>query len=226
LLPNHPLGIISKLITGHFEKSNSIAAPASASGIPGALPTKFKVFDQLPPFASVKRNFDDLLVPADHVSRRRTDTYYANGSETVLRTHTSAHQSELLDAGHNAFLVVGDVYRRDEIDASHYPVFHQMEGVRVWTPEELKSQLGSDATPDSAIVKEFVVQDLKHQIDGLVKVLFGDAERRWVDAYFPFTDPSFELEVRYQDKWLEVLGSGMIQNRILANAGMSLCVTS
>ena len=69
-------------------------------------------------------------------------------------------------------------YRRDEIDASHYPVFHQMEGVRVWSPAELRRLLGSDAAPDSAVVREFVMADLKRQLDGLVRVLFGDAERR------------------------------------------------
>ncbi len=52
-----------------------------------------------------------------------------------------------------------------------------------------------------------------------MQVLFGNAEMRWVDAYFPFTTPSFELEVMYQGKWLEVLGSGMIQQQILTNAG-------
>lgn len=89
----------------------------------------------------------------------------------------------------------------------------------MWSPAELRRLLGSDAAPDSAVVREFVMADLKRQLDGLVRVLFGDAERRWVDAYFPFTDPSLELEVRYQDRWLEVLGCGMIQQRILANAG-------
>lgn len=70
------------------------------------------------------QNFDDVLVPADHVSRSYNDTYYID-SQTVLRCHTSAHQAELLK-GHNHFLVTGDVYRRDSIDSTHYPVFHQV----------------------------------------------------------------------------------------------------
>ena len=106
LLPNHPLGIISKLITSHFDQPPAGTAPAAGAS---AAATPFRVFDHLDPFVSVKRNFDDLLVPADHVSRRRSDTFYTHGAETVLRTHTSAHQSELLEAGHDAFLVVGDV---------------------------------------------------------------------------------------------------------------------
>ena len=64
-------------------------------------------------------------MPADHVSRSYNDTYYVN-ADTVLRCHTSAHQAELLREGHSHFLVTGDVYRRDSIDSTHYPVFHQV----------------------------------------------------------------------------------------------------
>ena len=71
------------------------------------------------------QNFDDILIPADHVSRGYNDTYYVD-SETVLRCHTSAHQAEMLRKGETHFLVTGDVYRRDSIDATHYPVFHQV----------------------------------------------------------------------------------------------------
>lgn len=83
--------------------------------------------------------FDAMLVPKDHVSRKVTDTYYVD-PDTVLRAHTSAHEVPLMKQGHRAFLVSGDVYRRDEIDASHYPVFHQMEGVRIF------QEVGSDQT--------------------------------------------------------------------------------
>lgn len=71
------------------------------------------------------QNFDDVLVPADHVSRSYNDTYYID-AETVLRCHTSAHQSDLLRKGYTNFLVTGDVYRRDSVDSTHYPVFHQV----------------------------------------------------------------------------------------------------
>ena len=86
---------------------------------------------------TVKQNFDDLLFPADHSSRQPIDTYYASRTH-LLRTHTSAHQTDLMRQGHRSFLVAADVYRRDEIDATHYPVFHQMEGVRFF---------GTDAGP-------------------------------------------------------------------------------
>lgn len=169
------------------------------------------------PIVSTQRNFDDLLVPQDHVSRRKTDTYYVNES-TVLRTHMTAHQTELMEQGHKAYLMAGDVYRRDEIDASHYPVFHQLDGVRVWTQEELKA-LGY-TTPETQ--SQFITQDLKATIQGVVQLLFGQhTPMRWVDAYFPFTHPSYELEVQYQGQWLEVLGCGQIQSRILSQRSLS-----
>jgi phenylalanyl-tRNA synthetase alpha chain len=71
--------------------------------------------------------------------------------EVVLRTHTSAHQCELIKAGHRSFLCAGDVYRRDAIDASHYPVFHQMEGVRIYPAE---------TNTDVAFVEEQLKKDL------------------------------------------------------------------
>ena len=97
----------------------------------------------------------------------------------VLRCHTSAHQAELLRKGEKSFLVTGDVYRRDSIDASHYPVFHQMEGLYVLSDEEIEAS-GKSGT-------ELAAQDLKFVLSGLTKHLFGDVEMKFVDAYFPFT---------------------------------------
>lgn len=100
----------------------------------------FKVFDDLPPIVTVEQNFDELLIPPDHVSRQPSDTYYVD-AQRVLRCHTSAHQTSLLRKGEDRFLVCGDVYRRDEVDSTHYPVFHQMEGVRILTEEEVRRLL-------------------------------------------------------------------------------------
>ena len=86
---------------------------------------RFEVFDNLPPIVDVKSCFDDLRVKPDHVSRSPSDTYYID-KDKLLRTHTSAHQTALIRKGMNSFLCSGDVYRRDEIDSSHYPVFHQV----------------------------------------------------------------------------------------------------
>ena len=171
----------------------------------------YVVKDDLSPIVSTWQNFDQLGFPVDHVSRGKSDTYYLD-AETVLRTHTSAHQIDLLSQGLNQFLVVGDVYRRDEIDRSHYPVFHQTEGVKIFTEAEL-SGLSPEAQTD------LIVQDLKTHLEGLATHLFGETEMRWLDEYFPFTDPSFELEIYFQDEWLEVLGCGMIHPNILQNAG-------
>lgn len=90
---------------------------------------------------TVEQNFDELLIPSDHVSRRPSDTYYVDANR-VLRCHTSAHQASILREGHDAFLVCGDVYRRDEVDSTHYPVFHQMEGVRVLTHSQVGVAMG------------------------------------------------------------------------------------
>ena len=85
------------------------------------------------------------LVAKDHVTRSKNDNYYINRT-TMLRAHTSAHQRDFIRMGCNQFLVTGDVYRRDEIDSSHYPIFHQMEGVRLFSREELfKSNCGEDS---------------------------------------------------------------------------------
>ncbi|KAM7271973.1 hypothetical protein ACFE04_031187 [Oxalis oulophora] len=170
----HPLGILKNAIYNYFDTNYS---------------NTFAKFEDLCPIVTVKQNFDDVLVPADHVSRSYNDTYYVD-SENVLRCHTSAHQAELLRNGHTSFLVTGDVYRRDSIDSTHYPVFHQMEGVRVFSPEDWEAS-GMDATT-------FAAEDLKKCLEGLARHLFGDVQMRWVDTYFPFTDPSFELEIFFQ----------------------------
>lgn len=72
---------------------------------------------------SVKECFEDLSIPPEHPSRRVTDTYYKN-KDYVLRPHTSVYEIPFLKKGNNAFLVLGDVYRKDTVDKTHYPVFH------------------------------------------------------------------------------------------------------
>lgn len=192
---DHPLGIIKNVIWEYFDKLDGKA---------------FEKFDDLKPIVSTEMNFDQVLVPKDHVSRSPNDTYYVD-QDTVLRCHTSAHQTETLQKGHDRFLIIGDVYRRDTIDATHYPVFHQMEGVRVFEPAEWEAA-GVDGT-------EFAAKELKETLEGMTRHLFGDVEMRWVDAYFPFTEPSFELEIFFKGEWLEVLGCGVMQQQILDGAG-------
>eukprot|EP01010_Urceolus_cornutus_P004483 NODE_702_length_1408_cov_270.764533_g532_i0.p1 GENE.NODE_702_length_1408_cov_270.764533_g532_i0~~NODE_702_length_1408_cov_270.764533_g532_i0.p1 ORF type:complete len:389 (+),score=63.53 NODE_702_length_1408_cov_270.764533_g532_i0:126-1292(+) len=186
LTPNHPLHILKARMEGAFPD--------------------FRSFDNLPPVVSTQQNFDSLLIPSDHVSRSPRDTFYLN-KDLLLRPHTSAHQHDLLSAGHRQFLVCGDVYRRDTIDRTHYWAFHQMEGVKIMDTTDVQK----------------VEADLKASLEKLVRVLFGnlgEGELRWVDAYFPFTEPSFELEIMFQGEWLEVLGCGVMQEQILRNAAV------
>ena len=88
------------------------------------------MFEDFSPIVTTKQAFDDILIPKDHVSRRKSDTYYIDATH-VLRPHTSAHQVELLRKNIDSFIVVGDVYRRDEVNRTHFPAFTQMEIVRV-----------------------------------------------------------------------------------------------
>lgn len=173
---------------------------------------RYSVFDSLSPHVTTQQCFDDLLVPRDHVSRSPSDTFYVN-PEVCLRPHTSAHQTEFLRRGETNFIVFGDCYRRDEIDASHYPVFHQVEGVRVWK----QADAGSSAEQRTA----FVIEDLKHTLEGLAKEVFqSEIVLRWNEDYFPFTHPSLELEVAHEGDWLELLGCGVIRPEILENCGL------
>lgn len=161
----------------------------------------FKIFDDLNEVVGVKDNFDDLLIPAGHPARSMTDTYYVDDSH-VLRTHTSAHQNQLLRQGFPRFIVTGDVYRKDTIDKTHYPVFHQMEVVKLLPA-------GTDA-----------LADLTNTLEELIRYLYPGKEYRFSDDYFPFTEPSVQAEVKQEGEWMEVLGAGVIHPQILKNCGI------
>lgn len=161
--------------------------------------SSFLKFDTLEKIVDIENNFDLLLIPKTHPSRSKSDTYYIDDMH-VLRTQTSAHQNELLAKGYEQFLVCGDVYRKDEIDRFHYPVFHQMEGVCLCDDPE---------------------EELKKTLVGLVNYLFPGKEYRINSDYFPFTDPSFEIEVYHNDKWIEILGCGVIHKDILKHHDIS-----
>lgn len=123
---HHPLWLVKERVKAHF-----YGQFAGRAGAP-----LFSVYDDLSPVVTTWQNFDSLLIPADHPSRKRGDNYYLNRTH-LLRAHTSAHQWDLLRAGLDAFLVVGDVYRRDQVDAQHYPVFHQLEAVRLFCQHQV-----------------------------------------------------------------------------------------
>ena len=196
--PNHPICIIKQHIFDYFNKHYTESGNTTNS-------VKFHIADHVSPIVSTQKCFDDLFIDATHISRQPSDTFYYD-KNTVLRTHTSAHEREMLEAKHNAFLIAGDCYRRDEIDATHYPVFHQCEGVRVF----------------ENVTVEYAVQQLKSTLEGLARHLFGqNVQLQWDDdTSFPWTDPSFELYVMYNGEWLECLGSGIIKQKSLQQAGL------
>jgi phenylalanyl-tRNA synthetase alpha chain len=208
---------------------------------------------------TVQQNFDELGFAADHPGRAPSDSYYLNKTH-MLRTHTSTHEIETFRKGHDRWLLAADVYRRDEIDRSHYPVFHQMEGAYVLPTRDIKAvMLNENAKMEVAqqeAMKEgriliddptvagitsnpwqtqhdeelarIVDKSLKLHLNRLVLGLFGAGQKlrgqtaplqvRWIEAFFPFTTPSYEVEVLFDGKWLEILGCGVIQQATLERA--------
>ncbi|CAG8506775.1 1189_t:CDS:2 [Funneliformis caledonium] len=206
-----------------------------------------------PLFILLQQNFDDLGFPKDHPGRNKTDSYYIN-KQIMLRTHTSAHQLEVFRKGNNKFLISADVYRRDEIDSSHYPIFHQMEGAQIFnmnnaeqeTLDDIRYVTLLDSTlsvreevyDDTRISEsnptqlchpleqvDLIIRHLKFSLNSLVKKLFMHHDKnlkiRWIDGYFPFTSPSWEMEIFFKGKWLEICGCGVIKQDILNNAGQN-----
>ena len=166
----------------------------------------FNFFDDLSPLVPVKSNFDDLLVPSDHPSRRPSDTYYSD-KDHVLRTHMTSHSVELMRTGERKFLTTGDVFRKDAIDKTHYPIFHQMDGVSLINTAINEAQDSKD--------------DLMRTVNGLLRALFPGVSPIWRPDNFPFTDPSFEVTVDIAGTPVEVLGCGILKPGVLSNAGLS-----
>ena len=148
-------------------------------------------------------NFDMLNIKKSHPARQMHDTFYAEGKKNVLRTHTSPVQirSMLKSKPPIAFTSAGKVYRKDD-DATHLPMFHQVEGIYV------------DENVTFANLK-----DLIHQI---LHELFGNnVEIRFRPSYFPFTEPSAEVDILSESgKWLEILGCGVVNPVVLENCNI------
>jgi phenylalanyl-tRNA synthetase alpha chain len=153
-------------------------------------------------------NFDALNIGADHPARGLMDTFYVDVPGLVLRTHTSPVQARTMLARKPPIYVVcpGRTYRTDELDATHTPVFHQVEGLVV----------------DEGIT----MAHLKGTLDHFAKAMFGeDARTRWRPHYFPFTEPSAEFDVwfpQHRDgpRWVEWGGCGMVNPRVLRACGI------
>ncbi len=145
-------------------------------------------------------NFEALNTPPDHPARDMQDTFYLPDGN-LLRTHTSSVQIRYMEKNDPPIRIVapGRCYRRDTVDATHAAVFHQMELLAV--------DEGLTFTDLKGTVKEFLMQ------------MFGEVEIRFRASYFPFTEPSAEVDVQWNGKWLEVLGCGMVDPNVLKAVG-------
>jgi phenylalanyl-tRNA synthetase alpha chain len=153
-------------------------------------------------------NFDALNIGPDNPVRGAMDTFYVDLPGLVMRTHTSPGQVRTMLTRQPPIYVVcpGRVYRSDELDATHSPVFHQIEGLVV----------------DEGIT----MAHLRGTLDHFAKAMFGpDARTRWRPHYFPFTEPSAEFDVwfaQHRDgpRWVEWGGCGMVNPRVLVACGI------
>jgi phenylalanyl-tRNA synthetase alpha chain len=154
-------------------------------------------------------NFDMLNIKKSHPARQMHDTFYVEGKKNVLRTHTSPVQirSMLETKPPIAFTSAGKVYRKDD-DATHLPMFHQVEGI--------------------CVDKNITFANLKDLIHKILHDLFGNnVEIRFRPSYFPFTEPSAEVDILSESgKWLEILGCGIVNPVVLENCKIDSSVYS
>ncbi len=151
-------------------------------------------------------NFTALNIPPHHPARDMQDTFYlspgADGGERLLRTHTSPVQIRFLEQNPPPVRVVapGRVFRRDAVDATHSPVFHQVEVL--------------------ALDEGLDFSHLRGTVMAFLKSFFGDLPVRFRASYFPFTEPSAEVDVQWRGRWLEVMGCGMVDPAVLEGQGL------
>lgn len=145
-------------------------------------------------------NFEALNTPPDHPARDMQDTFYLPDGN-LLRTHTSAVQIHYMEAHEPPIRIAapGRCYRRDTEDATHAAVFHQIEIL--------------------AVDQGLTFTDLKGTIKVFIEQMFGDVPIRFRASYFPFTEPSAEVDVQWKGRWLELLGCGMVDPNVLKNVG-------
>ena len=145
-----------------------------------------------------------LNIKKSHPARQMHDTFYVDNRSYVLRTHTSPVQIRgmLKRKPPLALISGGKVYRKDD-DSTHLPMFHQIEGIYV--------------------DKDVSFSNLKDLIFKIIFSLFGDEIKvRFRPSYFPFTEPSAEVDILSEDgKWLEILGCGIVNPTVLENCGIN-----
>ena len=156
-----------------------------------------------PEIESEKYNFDMLNIKQTHPARQMHDTFYVQNKKFLLRTHTSPVQIRgmLQKKPPVAFISGGKVYRKDD-DATHLPMFHQIEGIYV--------------------AEDVNFANLKSLIFKIIGDLFGkEIKLRFRPSYFPFTEPSAEVDILSKDnKWLEILGCGIVNPIVLENCNI------
>jgi phenylalanyl-tRNA synthetase alpha chain len=165
-------------------------------------------------------NFEALNMPPDHPARDMQDTLYLESALTysdrpltLLRTHTSAMQIRHMEkhAPPVRLVAIGPVYRKDNLDLTHTPMFHQVEGL--------------------VVGKGITLADLKGTLSAMARALFGSAEVRFRPSFFPYTEPSAEVDIRCfkcggagcalckKSGWIEILGSGMVHPAVFEAVG-------
>ena len=190
----HPITIIERQITSIFTNIG------------------FEVLEG-PEIESDSYNFEKLNIPKDHPARDMQDSFYISES-ILLRTHTSPNQARVMEKKKPPIkmLCPGRVYRSDD-DASHSPIFHQIEGL--------------------VVDKHVTLSDLKGTLEFMLKELFSkETKARFRPSYFPFTEPSVEVDMTCSNcggkgcnvckgtGWVEILGAGMVNPKVLKNCGI------
>jgi phenylalanyl-tRNA synthetase alpha chain len=210
-----------------LEESIDVTLPGKSSTLGGKHPL-MRTLDELkeifigmgfkiaegPEIETVYNNFDALNSPIDHPSRSMSDTFYIS-EDMILRTQTSPVQIRTMKANTPPIKVIspGRCFRFDELDATHSPMFHQLEGL--------------------VIDKGITMADLKGTLDVFAKRLFGETTKtKFRPHFFPFTEPSAEVDVTCfkcggegcrmckGTGWIEILGCGMVHPNVLVNCGL------
>lgn len=147
-------------------------------------------------------NFTALNIPPYHPARDMQDTFYLENGK-LLRTHTSPVQIRTMEKRRPPIRIIapGRVFRRDEIDSTHSPIFHQLEGLYV--------------------DKSVSISDLKGTLESFIYSLFSrDIKIKFRPSYFPFTEPSLEVLIYKDNRWLEILGAGIVHPKVLENCNI------
>jgi len=170
---------------------------------------------QIPEVVPSLITFDLFNMPPGHPARSKSDTYYVN-EENILRTHDTVMwyyylnlpeiKEKIAKQEPLGVICYGKVFRKDEIDRKHMNVFHQFGGLYL--------------APDT---KQMIsLEDLKNALTDIAQSIFGkDVKNRFNPDTFPYTDPSLEMEIKKDGKWIEILGCGLPRKSVLSNFGVS-----